>query len=772
MKHSRLVLQFLALLVALLSLGGCLRDPEKVKRRYLENGNKYMAQGKFKEAALMYRNAIRRDPKFGEAYAQLGDAEIRRGDVRAAVSAYRRAVELLPKSEEAAGKLADIYLAAYSMQKDRNSPLLGEVRELADSLLKKDPNSYHGLRLRGFMAVSDSKTTEAIDYFRKADAVRPKQPELLFALAQVLNQDNQWLDSEQVAVKIVKDTPQYVPVYDFLALQYLRRQQPAQAEAMVLKKVENNPKVPEFKLQLAGFYRALQRRDQSEQVISKLLADNPNDAAVYRKVGDFFVRIRELDRAIAIYGESQKKFPAEKTSFRLRTAQVKVAQGKPQEALSIVEEALSEDSKNNDALTLRASLQLQYGGKEKQQAAINDLQTLISRTPSNAVVRYNLARAYHSRGDLDAARVQYLEAIKLAPTFAASHIGLGQVYLAKRDFGKAIGEADDALKADPASIPARVIRINAMTNSGNLAQARTDAALYLKDKPDSPDLQFQVAVIDFIDGHLKEAETAFRNLRVKFPADPRLTFAIAEVMIRTGRQTEALKFLQEELNKSQGNKELRLAVANTALRIGQNDVAEGEYRKLIDQDPKNTDLYMRLGETLRKKGQIQASIEALKRGQQLAPTNPNANLQLALTLDLAGMKRESLPLYEAVVKVEPDNAIALNNLAFMYAEDGKDLDQALTYAQRAKSKLPNNEDVADTLAWIYIKKQLNDNAITILKDLTNKQPKNPTYHHHMGVALFQKGNKVAAKQSLQTALTLKPGKDEENQIRELLAKVG
>ncbi|QOY90296.1 tetratricopeptide repeat protein [Paludibaculum fermentans] len=772
MKHSRLVLQFLTLLVALLSLGGCMRDPEKVKRRYLENGNKYMAQGKYKEAALMYRNAIRRDQKFGEAYAQLGDAELRRGDVRAAVGAYRRAVELLPNSEESAGKLADIYLAAYSMQKDRNSPLLNEVRDLAETLLKKDANSYHGLRLRGFMAVSESKSAEAIEYFRKADAVRPKQPELIFALAQLLTQDNQWLEAEKLAQKIVQDTPHYVPVYDFLALQYLRRQQPAEAEATVLKKVANNPTVVEFKLQLAGFYRGMQKKDQSEQIIQKVMADNPNDPAVFRKVGDFFVRLRELDRATQVYTDSLKRFPAEKTSFRLRAAQVKVAQGKPQDALAIVEEALAEDPKSNDALTLRASLQLQYGGKEKQQAAINDLQTLLSRTPSNAVVRYNLARAYHSRGDLDAARVQYLEAIKLAPTFAASHLGLGQVYLAKRDFGKAIGEADEALKADPANAAARVIRINALTNSGNLAQARTDSAAYLKEKPDSPDLQFQVAVIDFIDGHLKEAEATFRSLRSRFQSDPRLTFAIAEVMIRTNRQTEALKFLQDELTKSPNNAELRLAVANTALRIGQGDVAEAEYRQLVDKDPKNTDLYMRLGETLRKKGQIQASIEVLKKGQQLAPTNPAANLQLALTLDIAGMKRESLPLYEAVVKVDPDNAVALNNLAFMYAEDGKDLDQALTYAQRAKAKLPNNEDVADTMAWIYIKKQLNDNAITILKDLTSRQPKNPTYHHHMGVALFQKGNKAAAKQSLQTALSLKPAKDEENKIRELLAKVG
>ncbi|WP_321470018.1 tetratricopeptide repeat protein [uncultured Paludibaculum sp.] len=772
MKHSPLVLRFVGLLMVLLSLGGCLRDPEKVKRRYLENGNKYLAQNKYKEAALMYRNAIRRDPKFGEAYAKLGDAELRRGDVRSAVGAYRRAIELLPNSDESAGKLADIYLAAYSMQRNRTSPLLNEARELTEALLKHDPRSYHGLRLKGFLAVSDGKPTEAVEWFRKADAVRPKQPELLFALVQVLNQDNQWLDAEQVARKIIQDTPHYVPVYDFLALQYLRRKQPEDAEAIVKQKVANNPKVVEFQLQLAGFYRATQRKDDSEKVIQKIRDENGNDAAALRKLGDFFVRVREMDRAVAVYSDAQNRFPAEKTSFRMRIAQVKVAQGKPQEALGIVEQALSDEPKNNDALSLRASLQLQYGGKEKQQSAINDLQALLSRTPSNAVVRHNLARAYHARGELDAARVQYLEAIKLAPSFLTAHIGLAQVYLAKRDFGKAISEADDAMKLDPGNLPARVVRINALTNSGNLGQARQDAARYLKEKPDSPDLQFQVAVINFIDGHMKEAEEAFRGLRARFPSDPRLTFAIAEVMIRTNRQTDALKFLQEELAKSPNNKELRVAVANTALRIGQGDVAEGEYRKLIEKDPKSTELYMRLGETLRKKGQIQASIEVLKKGQQLAPTNPNANLQLALTLDIAGLKRESLPLYEAVVKVDPDNPVALNNLAFMYAEDGRDLDQALTYAQRAKSKLPNNEDVADTLAWIYIKKQLNDNAITILKDLTNKQPKNPTYHHHLGMAQLQKGNKAAAKQSLQTALSLKPAKEEENRIRELLAKVG
>ena len=135
--------------------------------------------------------------------------------------------------------------------------------------------------------------------------------------------------------------------------------------------------------------------------------------------------------------------------------------------------------------------------------------------------------------------------------------------------------------------------------------------------------------------------------------------------------------------------------------------------------------YLRLGETLRRKGQTQAALEMLKRGQQTgARTILAANLQLAMTLDSAGMKRESLPLYEAVVKIDPQNPIALNNVAYMYAEEGRDLDQALTFATRAKQRVPTSDDISDTLGWVYVKKNLNDNAITLYKELILKQPKN------------------------------------------------
>jgi tetratricopeptide (TPR) repeat protein len=232
-----------------------------------------------------------------------------------------------------------------------------------------------------------------------------------------------------------------------------------------------------------------------------------------------------------------------------------------------------------------------------------------------------------------------------------------------------------------------------------------------------------------------------------------------------------MQLLQEELKKSPDRQDVRLALANTAARMNNLDLAAQEYRRLIEINPKNFEMYMRLGETLRRKGDTQGSIEVLQMGQKLAPNNPAANLQLALTMEASGQRKGAKPYYELVLRGEPDNPIALNNLAYLMAEEGVDLDQALTYAQRAKQRLPNNVDVADTLGWIYIKKNLSDNAIVIFRELVQQQPTRSTFHYHLAMALFQKGDKPRCKQSLQSALANKPSKEEEARIRELLAKV-
>ena len=777
MKH-RSTFVLLALLALVLGTAGCNLDPNKAKLRYVENGDKYFAQGKFKEAILLYRNAIKKDPKYGLAYLKLGDAEAKRGTYREAAAAYRRAADLLTgaDAEAAAGKLSDIYLVTYSIDPKRNAAVLPEVKALAESLQQKNPSSFQAFRLQGFLALTDEKDPEhyakAIAAFRKADAVKPKQPELLFALCQVLNQSGDWPASEATAKQILNDSPDYVPAYDFLFGNYLRRNQLADADAILSRKIEKHPKAYQFVLQKAAFLWSTQKRAEAEKLLEGLLARQQEFPQIRRHAGEFYLRVQSYDKAYRLFEEGAAKEPSQKTEYRLRMAEALVAQGKAQDAMALVERAASEDPKNNDALAMRASMQLAYGGAEKANAAINDLQALIGKSPENAVIRYNLAKAYQNRGDLDAARVQYAEALKRAPKMTAASIGAGQVALQKRDFGAAIAAAEDVLKYDPKNLAARIIKTNALTNSGNLRQARSDLAGYLAETPDSPDLKFQLAIVDFLENRYKESEAAFRDLYQRYPADMRLTYALAELLLRTNRQSDGLKLIEDAAAKNPANRDLKVALANTAMRINQLDLAEKTLRELIASDANNVDLYLRLGETLRRKGQMQAAVDLLRKARALSPNSAGANLQLAMTLDAMGSKGDSLPLYEAVIKAEPDNLIALNNLAFAYAESGRDLDMALSYAQRARKRAPNSEDIADTLAWVYIKKSLNDGAIALLREITAKQPRNATYQYHLGVAMLQKGNKPAARQSLQTALSLKPSKDEEAKIRELLGKLG
>jgi len=64
--------------------------------------------------------------------------------------------------------------------------------------------------------------------------------------------------------------------------------------------------------------------------------------------------------------------------------------------------------------------------------------------------------------------------------------------------------------------------------------------------------------------------------------------------------------------------------------------------------------------------------------------------------------------------------------------------------------LPDLNEVSDTLGWIYLKKNLTDNAIDIFKDLVNRVPAQAVFRYHLGMAYSQKGDKTRALKSCKT----------------------
>ncbi|MGD0581077.1 MAG: tetratricopeptide repeat protein, partial [Bryobacteraceae bacterium] len=651
-----------ALPLLLVAMQGCWRDPETVKRRYVASGDKYFAQGKYREASLMYRSALRKDQKFGEAYAKLGESEVRRGELRTALQAFTRAVELLPTDENPPGRLADIWLAYYGSPRGHTDATLKQVDDLAKLLLKRNPNSYNGQRLTGFLEIARAGTDTvrehahidaAIAAFRKADQARPGQPDVLFALAQTLNRNNQWNEGEPIIRRVVEKNPQYWLAYDYLIVEYLRHKRPEDAEQVMALKVKNDPKNADVVIQQAGFFFALQHKDKADAILTSLLAREKELPEARMKVGDFYIRTRDYDRAFTVFSDGAKQGGSRANDYRLKIALVQVATGRKPEARQTLESILKDDPKNNNALSMRAGLQLDSGDEAQTQAAINDLQTLIGRDPNNPVIRFNLAKAYQSKGAqfLSPAKIQYQEAAK-RPGFLAAQIGLAQVNLAlgslhlgqgqrslaQGDFAQAVESADEALKIDSSNILAMAIKANALINMDNVIQARADLQKELIRFPNSPDLQFHLALASYAEGKYTDAEAMFRKLLEKYPNDARLNFATADVLLKTGRGKEALKLLQEQSSHAPENQAMRLAMANTAAGVREYDLAEREYRKLMELQPKNFQLFLRLGEVLYFKGQPQQAMEMFRQGQALQPKNPRLNLDMALAMESVGMR--------------------------------------------------------------------------------------------------------------------------------------
>ena len=771
--RSRRLFLVLSLLVTLFA---CNRDPNVAKQKYLESGNKYFDNGKYKQASIMYRKALSKDLKFGEAYYRLGLTELQLQNWPAAVRSLRRAIELQPANEEAHSKLGDLYMATYLYDSRRPPALLDEIRELADDrsgLLKRNPRSFQGLRLMGFVALVENDFKTALERFRLANEVKPFQPDVVLTYTQALSANNQWDEAEKLALGLIEKQPKFGPMYDVLYREYGKRDKPAEAEAILRRKVDNDPTNVSSILQLAAHYHLAKKEQEVTGTLNRILSNKADFPDGHIPVGTFYLRVKDFDKAIRNYQQGmQSAAEAQKPTYQKRMIVAYVAQNRKKEALELAESVLRANPKDSEALAMRGSLVLQGGNREQVQAAINDLTAAMREQPKNPVLRYELGRGHLAKGEGEQARVQFQEAVKLRPDYLPPKMALARLDLARAEYAKAMQGSAEILSVDPNNLGAKLIRSSALLGSGELRQARGELEALVKARPDSNDAQFQLAMLNFTERKFKDAENIFRRLHENSPGDPRGFMGMVESHMSQGRPAQALEMLQSVTQKSPDRPDYKLALANVAVRANKFDLAISEYQSLLAKNPGSADVHLRLGETYRRMGDAPNAIKYFGKARELAPNDPAANVQLALMLEGTGKRDDAQPLYEHVLKLDPDNAIVLNNLAYMLADKGSDLDHALTLAQRAKQKFPTNPDIADTLGWIYIKKNLSDNAISIFQELTSKHSHVSTYHYHLAMALFQKGDKPQAKKALETALKNKPSKEEEGKIKELMNRIG
>ena len=737
----------------------------------------------------MYRTALKQDRRYGQAYYRNALALIRMSQMGPAEASLRRALELLPEGPERVAsrvQLADIYLA-YMEAVKRDRHLTEEVDRLCDELLALNPDSFNGHRLRGtlsnlkaaelsgkYPAESADEIKKAIRDLRAADAIREYKPEVVSALARALWANNQPAEAEKYLKGILRAQPSFAAGYSELKRYYMKNNRLKDAEALLLNAAEYAPRHYEFLSQLAELYQQTGRLADMAKTLERLKKEASNSpAAAYEMSGRLFLKAGEPQQAIREFEEGIRRYPKGKLVFQKLIVDALMAGNKTEDALKLNDQILHEHPDDADALARQADYFLRSGDAAK---AIVKLEAILRRAPNHPLTHYNLGRALLIARRQEDARVHFSEAIRWAPDFIPPRIALTKVELGAGEFGLAVASADAVLDIDFKHAEARVLRAIALRGLGKLGAARAEINNLLAMYPRYDEALFQLGQVNAAERRWKEAEAAYRKSYEVNSANIQGLLTIADYKMEHHQADQAIEILAGEVRKHPERLDLRLAHGALASRGGRRDEAVAEYQLLLtklERNPKALgDINLRLGELYFRTGAIQESLEYLETARQLRPDDAGALHSLGVVYDKLGRKKEAAALYAASLKIDGQNPVVLNNLAYYISQNGGDLDEALTFAQRARQSSPHELEYSDTVAYIYLKKNLLENAIEILEDLISKKPTAAVFRIHLAEALLKKGETARAKKELQAALSSKPSREEAAKIRELLGKDG
>lgn len=558
----------------------------------------------------------------------------------------------------------------------------------------------------------------------------------------------------------------------------LAAQQTPVTEASLLAGLERDGRDLGAYTRLYQMYLKQGRSADAEQLFQRAVTAIPPSVFAPGKpqavaVGDFYLAFGKLDQALQQYQAGMAENPGDKPAYLKRQIEILLRQGKRNEAVELNAQILRENPNDFEARGLAASLLLDKGDVN---AALAEFQALAVRSPENPFIHFNLGRAYAARAEWEAAKREFNKSTELRPDYLPPRLALAQLQVTRGEFEEAWKTAGAILALDPANQNARLIRAGALTGQKRFAESRQVLEEILRVDPASADANFQLGVVSLSEKKYPEAEAAFRRAHQLNPANSRGFMGMVETALAQNKTDAAIALVQAEADKAPNRLDLQVALGNTALRAANYDLAIATFQKIAGRVEKGSaaqgELNLRIGDAYRRKGDNLAAIEPLQKAREALPNSSVVAGNLALVLDAADRKPEALEAYEATLKLDPNDASAMNNLAFLLADTGVDLGRALAMTHRARQLQPSVVEISDTLGWVYLKMGMTDEAIQLFRDLVGKSPDRAVYRYHLAMAYQRKGDKAAALGEARTAAGKHPSEKESVQIQALIAQLG
>jgi putative PEP-CTERM system TPR-repeat lipoprotein len=743
-------------LVVTTFVAACTSDPASSKRRYQSSGDRYASAGKHREAVLEYRNALQQDPRDGEIRTKLGESLLTTGDLEGALGEYVRAADLLPDNIPLQLKAGSLLLLAGRFD---------DAKSRAEKVLARNDREVRAQILLANALAALKEPDAAVAQIEDAIRVDPDRSGPYATLGAIELSRGRRDEAEQAFARAVELAPRSVAARLALGNFYWLTDQRAEAESALKAALEIEPRHALTNRALANFYLASNERVRAERPLTIVYEVTKTPASAFA-LAQYYIDVGNDGKARDLLLKMLED-PRAATTANVALAALDDKRGQRDEAYKRLNRVLDTDAGNLQALVLKTSLLLTDG---KIDDAVASATFATERYPDSTAAFFALGRAQAADRQPDKAIAAFRQVLRLNPRAAEAKVALADLHLAQGKPDTSIGFAQEALANDPGNANAQLVLVRGLLTRGELDRASIELNRLVRRFPESPAVRTENGILLARRHDYAGAKGEFEHaLRIQPDGLEPLGGLIAlDLTARNYRSARA----RIDARLAGGKSAALLVLAARTYAAGA-DLAAAErfLRRALELDAGYLPAYGALGQLYIMQHRLDEARREFELIAERARKSVAAHTMVGILLQMSGDVDGARERFERVLQIDPDAAVAANNLAWIYATNEGNLDVALSLAQTAHKRLPGVAKVSDTLGFIYFRKNLKSLAVSTLKVSAEQEPGNPVFQYHLGLAYAGAGDVARAKASLARALALKADFEGAPQAKTLLASL-
>lgn len=784
----------------------------------------YAMQGKNAEAGAALHDALRAAPAFAPALLLQSRISAGGGDLDAAVVLVEQVISQDPNDYEALQLKGDLL---YYGKGDAVAALVAQRQALA---IRKDWLPAHASMVEVLLSRSDLPAARRqLDELKK---FWPRHPQTRFLEARLAYVNQDYKAAGEILQQVLKFAPENVTALQLASILELRKGSLAQAEDFAAKALRLAPTFALTRRLLAQIYLRSGDPIKAREALAPLL-DSPDVAAeTLTLAAEAALTAGDAKAAEAYYVHAAKLDPSNARS-RTALALVQFSKGNSDLGFAQLQEIATTDkgtiadmvlisarlrTRNYDA-ALKAIDAMERKQPDRPFAAQLRGQVHLARNDAAAARQsftkalavdplYFPATASLAALDLrdkrpEEARKRFDKLLEADPKNLLALLALAELRAqAGASWEELAGLLASAIRLNPGVAAPRLLLIDLSLRSGNSKAALTVAQDGVAALPDSGELLDALGRAQMAAGEPNQAINSFNKLAALQRLSPQPQVRLAETYLALKNRAAARERFKRALEIAPKYLPAQRGLVSLELSEGRPEQAMVVAHAVRSEQPEQYVGYMLAGDVDAWRKNYGAAVasyrEGLKHGDatELA-TKLHALLVLAnkpaeaarfadgrirehpqdmlfrTYLGDRALASRDLALaeghYRAVVQLQPDNADALNNLAWISNKLGKP--EAAAFAERANALRPGVPAYMDTLANILSDAGQTGKALELEKKAIGLAPQNLPFRLTLARIYLKAGDKTLARAELETLAKLGDNFPDQAEVLQLLERL-